>query len=1796
MSIFTAQKDEFGITSGILGPFDIGVMKSRRTTEREFLLKQAETDYQGLQKFQEYLTAHKGETYFDKLPELMYGCSEEAIDFAKNFDRSVDSIDAFVEAQKKSAIESTKFSTKLKGLGKTAVGLGKSLAATGLNMLAMFAVTKTVELIANAWDQYTNRVDYANEALAELGEKWDDISTKQTDAQKVMSQYAESYDRLSKGVNTQTGENISLSDSEYQQYLETNNAIANSALANIEGVTIAYDEQGNALVRLTGSTQTLADAYDMLAQKTRDEILSSEVMKNWNTSVEADLKNYNQAEKAVKVLESSLSNPGEYSRDTIEIQMANMGIDAQELFDQFVAEGNTNFDDAKLFDYYLQHVTRMRDEIKNELPKSIDKTLDLPRRLASTVVEDEFANNPDLYGGLSDTIQKALAQTINNLDYTYFVGKSDQELKDAVQKDFIAPLEHASAQTALGTMFDTQSAFQANKLSWGAYKKSGTDAINALEALGVDKDYIEALREQMGLDDKSVYDKYYSHLEAIVEDEDKAWLDNMSRAQLEFANGLDSNTRYSKAEFDKAWTRSQEEEAYSVDAITTEYNALIEAQNKALEIQKEIGTAGAMTAEQYKELIAMSPDYAEAISGETGYLTVDSDKLRQINQKKLGEQKTKVNEALALNEKQMDEESKHLAELLKEYENYGANDEAMRSNIMAAIIDSQSLCESYKSQRRELEALNNELSFATSSYKRWLDAQDAAEKSDAFKGAKSAIEAIREGDESGRRNTEKYKAAEEYILGKDAARMSKEARETALKRAESFYDEDGNFALDAWRKASLEAGAQRKDGTWAVGSIDEYAKMLGLSREYTAQAVLALSEYNGSYGVNVSQALIDQAQELLPKTEVESNTDAILKLTDELIALTNAITGEENGVQTTTGTEETPTESNSALALFKQFVASGKDQAKTKAQNIGNKGKELWGSFINFIKPYIGDEKDKRNAELRSSVANPTDLIANDQAASQSVTTATEQIDALSGAAKTAAEELNKLAPQDETPAYTEDELQNAFVNAWIRASKESGDPVFSKDEQAIVDFFEKTSPETVKQASAYGKEQLNLFSADQATLDALYEELKIIEETPVEAPIEANTEEALTKVEELNEAASAPVEKKVTVTIDPITGLTYESDEFDSFASGTQNAPGGASLVGEEEPEIVVNKKKGKWFLAKGPQLVNLNKGDIVYNGKQTKSILRGRGATGGNSYARGTIVKDWQLGKALIDETTISNGATETPKKPGKGKSSGKNYNAILETFAGLYDWIQRALEVAQKKTQQLIDSVKDYVGYIAQNNTLDKAIAATIKERQQNEAGYLRYMQQAEEVRKQTDLSSDLVTRIQNGTIDINEYDDTTKKKIEEYQRWYELAEQCKDTIEELKDQERELQMQKLDNIIADYENRLDVLADKAQKEQSEIELRQARGIELQEENYRRLIANSEQQLAVLTKERETLEAELLTQVASGIIKENSDEWHKYRNELEDIDSSIVDCQISMVEFGDAIYQLRIDNLANTLGLLQQTQSATESLMSLHDAQGTDNVEGYYQVLIGNGFKQIENLKEQNELLLEQSRGMDVNSEKYQKVLDQIESNEDAIANLKIAQEQWNDSIADLKIDTLEKEKEKLQEVNDEYQRQLEYEEALEALAKAKNQRTKLVFRDGIGFRYEADQDAIDEAQKRLDDLDLQARIDAIDKQVEAIEDNKANSNVYDYTGQSLANGLEIGSSAFNEMINQMVNAPVEQGMAGMAVAAKTTELSGGGRSINMSIGDINITDAENSEALARDIVTRLPNQIIQELYKK
>lgn len=111
-------------------------------------------------------------------------------------------------------------------------------------------------------------------------------------------------------------------------------------------------------------------------------------------------------------------------------------------------------------------------------------------------------------------------------------------------------------------------------------------------------------------------------------------------------------------------------------------------------------------------------------------------------------------------------------------------------------------------------------------------------------------------------------------------------------------------------------------------------------------------------------------------------------------------------------------------------------------------------------------------------------------------------------------------------------------------------------------------------------------------------------------------------------------------------------------YASGTDNAEGGPSLVNEAGPELIVSK--GRAFVAGDgrPTIVDLDAGDIVYTHAETEQILKGRDIGSGIASHRVGLnnqnMSQWEpstgSGKPPLQSVTVS-------KPPATAQSSGSN-----------------------------------------------------------------------------------------------------------------------------------------------------------------------------------------------------------------------------------------------------------------------------------------------------------------------------------------------------------------------------------------------------------------------------------------------------------------------------------------------------------------------------------------------------------
>lgn len=275
---------------------------------------------------------------------------------------------------------------------------------------------------------------------------------------------------------------------------------------------------------------------------------------------------------------------------------------------------------------------------------------------------------------------------------------------------------------------------------------------------------------------------------------------------------------------------------------------------------------------------------------------------------------------------------------------------------------------------------------------------------------------------------------------------------------------------------------------------------------------------------------------------------------------------------------------------------------------------------------------------------------------------------------------------------------------------------------------------------------------------------------------------------------------------------------DFPAYGHGRVSLPNDQkALVNEEyingHSESIV--RDGVWSLIPGgAHMENLKKGDIIFSAQQTEDLLK-RGATPGHAraYAQGSL-SDFSLSNAF------GSGFSGTGRNPWAGKntsssssggssSSQQSYNDNSGAVARntdetekntkaksdsteAFDWVKTKLDKFAKSVERISNQITDYISSAFKTVLLKRQVKAVEKQLKANEQGYTAYMNKANSV----DISDDYKNKVINGTFSIEEIDTSSDsgkqlaKDIKSFQTYYNSAQDCKDTVQELNNKLLEL----------------------------------------------------------------------------------------------------------------------------------------------------------------------------------------------------------------------------------------------------------------------------------------------------------------------------------------------------------------------------------------------------------------------
>ncbi len=436
--------------------------------------------------------------------------------------------------------------------------------------------------------------------------------------------------------------------------------------------------------------------------------------------------------------------------------------------------------------------------------------------------------------------------------------------------------------------------------------------------------------------------------------------------------------------------------------------------------------------------------------------------------------------------------------------------------------------------------------------------------------------------------------------------------------------------------------------------------------------------------------------------------------------------------------------------------------------------------------------------------------------------------------------------------------------------------------------------------------------------------------------------------------------------------GSTVKSYRFNNW-HGQANASGnwgiregGTSLVGELGQEILVRGSEFHTIGDNGAEFIQTRPGDIIFNHKQTEALLKNGYVTsrgkmiGSNANVNGSAYSSGSggLGRPSrpsygMDDSYAFNSSSQKSSAEKSADKASKSAEKAADKFEEIVDSIEILLDRMDRNIQKLTDSIETYSYDLSkQSAASDKAMSTIRSNLTTLQSAYNRYIKEANSV----GLSSSWKKRVQNGAIDITTItDENLADKIKNYENWYTKALDVQDTIADYQSQLLDLATEKLDNIEQYFENRTNY-----------------------NDEFGYLTDISTLQNAV-----NKLTAELDKQVASGVIKEGSNEWYEAMSKIAEMQDALLEATLKK-------YQDIIDNL-------DRISTTLDNSLTLKEARGDTITEQDYQRPLEVTNEQIDELYKKREKLLKQQGIYDVGSAKYDDYAEQIADIDDEIYGL-------------------------------------------------------------------------------------------------------------------------------------------------------------------------------------------------------
>lgn len=431
----------------------------------------------------------------------------------------------------------------------------------------------------------------------------------------------------------------------------------------------------------------------------------------------------------------------------------------------------------------------------------------------------------------------------------------------------------------------------------------------------------------------------------------------------------------------------------------------------------------------------------------------------------------------------------------------------------------------------------------------------------------------------------------------------------------------------------------------------------------------------------------------------------------------------------------------------------------------------------------------------------------------------------------------------------------------------------------------------------------------------------------------------------------------------DTLGAYHYANGSLHAFARGTDVTVGrNQRAVVNELGEEAVIRNGILYKIPGGMQTIDLKSGDIVINHKQLEELDKNGYVTsnGGRAqliggFARGTFSgmgafynssgnsgafkksnKTYGSSKSSSSKSSSSSGKSSSSNSSNNSSNSSSSSSASEEAEETLetIDWIEVAISRLERDIDNLDKTVSaTYKSWSDRSSALSQEMSKVTSEISMQQQAYNRYIKQANSV----GLSSDLAAKVQNGTIDINDYDSDTADLIKDYQDWYEKALDCADAVIDLKDDLYDLAETNFDNLVKQFENQIDVIEHSVNLVEGYIDQAETRGYLASTDYYKTLIDLENKNISSLQDEFNTLSSTLASMTNSGQLVKYSEAWYDLYSQICDVEEALQDATNALYDYKSEMQELEWSYFETQEDYITNFADEAEWLVDLLENQG-------------------------------------------------------------------------------------------------------------------------------------------------------------------------------------------------------------------------------------------------------------------